>query len=975
MKKLFVFIVLLLFMGLNGYICWEDNGKAVRQETNLNYSGSVTALSGGGYMTVWSDAAGGEQEMKLQKISEAGDCLWEEPVRVVSGNCYYPNGEVITETSDGDVVVAWYELDNPTLIRCQRVDTAGNRLWGSDGVTIAMEVDNDYTPLNIVADEAGGVYLVWVRNGLNGALYGLYLEADGSAGTGWSSSGEVIMPGSFIYMPKLIPDGFGGIIIAFEVSQDHDIHLQRCDNQANIHWGVGGVTLQNPIMVHNLNLLSWNYGEYALIVRQDNQYLATVIDYNGDLLFPELQIVGEIADDLNTSMLSAVRTSDGKLGLIYDETCSEFDRLTAQKIEIGGEPEWGENGVIIDNQIPYSVRISSLPDENGGLCIFWLGNMAEGCGLLYQHLDSQGNTLTGEIPLVLSELNSDRLQQNIGLVDDDCISVFWWETSDQNDKIKMQKMDAEDNFLLPVNGITLWSVLAGHADYNPRLVANGETSIVFWTDSRAEKDQVYVQSVNNATGECNFADNGRALTTEPDQDQEITETCFSEDGETFCTAYLLSYNTGSVACGVQIMDLAGNRLLGDSGLLLGENYGPYNTIAIDKYQGGFSAAWTESNGDFMNPISTLKAERIINNAPIWNGGAIVQEYDGEVFESVYLKDDKIIWTHYISPSKYLNVLRLDENGQAAPGWEEDGLVITDNLYLSVKIVEEFEGGLLIFWEEYNYPIHSVYGQYVSNDGEILWEDGGQEYITGEITIRDVEFYEENLYILFENHETSELQLARYDLYGNAQWDSELTIQTSQYSSISSCFSIWEDVIVVYWSDNNLHDVYAKIYYTDGSLAENVPEEGIAVCDQRHMQKLEDCVIDEAGNSIVLWGDERGEFYPATDPSIYIQKLDLAILPAENEEITGSNSVKLSNYPNPFMGSTILKCDLPRGVETAEIEIFNIRGQKVRTLPATRSEVEWDCHNEAGKPVGAGIYLYRLTGEGVTSKAGRMILLR
>jgi len=94
-----------------------------------------------------------------------------------------------------------------------------------------------------------------------------------------------------------------------------------------------------------------------------------------------------------------------------------------------------------------------------------------------------------------------------------------------------------------------------------------------------------------------------------------------------------------------------------------------------------------------------------------------------------------------------------------------------------------------------------------------------------------------------------------------------------------------------------------------------------------------------------------------------------------ENIEESYQVQISNYPNPFTGSTTLRCDLPREVKEAQIDIYNIRGQKVRSLPAERNEVEWDCRNAAGKLVSAGIYLYQLSGDGIGSKVSRMILIK
>jgi len=76
-----------------------------------------------------------------------------------------------------------------------------------------------------------------------------------------------------------------------------------------------------------------------------------------------------------------------------------------------------------------------------------------------------------------------------------------------------------------------------------------------------------------------------------------------------------------------------------------------------------------------------------------------------------------------------------------------------------------------------------------------------------------------------------------------------------------------------------------------------------------------------------------------------------------------------------MQSTTLKCDLPRSAEDAEIVIYNIKGQKVRSLPATSNEVQWDCRNQAGNIAGSGVYFYVLQGKNIKSETGKMIMLR
>ncbi len=83
---------------------------------------------------------------------------------------------------------------------------------------------------------------------------------------------------------------------------------------------------------------------------------------------------------------------------------------------------------------------------------------------------------------------------------------------------------------------------------------------------------------------------------------------------------------------------------------------------------------------------------------------------------------------------------------------------------------------------------------------------------------------------------------------------------------------------------------------------------------------------------------------------------------------------LNNTPNPFRSSTIISYTLPSNIREAEIEIYNIKGQLVKTLipfpnrGLGTSEVVWDGKDDRGKQVGAGMYfLYMKTGKNVNIK--------
>ena len=84
-----------------------------------------------------------------------------------------------------------------------------------------------------------------------------------------------------------------------------------------------------------------------------------------------------------------------------------------------------------------------------------------------------------------------------------------------------------------------------------------------------------------------------------------------------------------------------------------------------------------------------------------------------------------------------------------------------------------------------------------------------------------------------------------------------------------------------------------------------------------------------------------------------------------------------NYPNPFNPSTIIPYQLAAS-SAVRLEVFNLLGQHIATLvdgarPAGFHTATWHATDGAGRAVGAGVYIYRMT-VGAASQTGRMVLL-
>jgi len=84
------------------------------------------------------------------------------------------------------------------------------------------------------------------------------------------------------------------------------------------------------------------------------------------------------------------------------------------------------------------------------------------------------------------------------------------------------------------------------------------------------------------------------------------------------------------------------------------------------------------------------------------------------------------------------------------------------------------------------------------------------------------------------------------------------------------------------------------------------------------------------------------------------------------------------YPNPFNPVTTLRYDLPEP-SNVNIIIYDMLGRQVKTLinqnqDAGHKSIRWNATNDYGKPVGAGVYLYRIQA-GNFRQTKKMVLLK
>ncbi len=102
--------------------------------------------------------------------------------------------------------------------------------------------------------------------------------------------------------------------------------------------------------------------------------------------------------------------------------------------------------------------------------------------------------------------------------------------------------------------------------------------------------------------------------------------------------------------------------------------------------------------------------------------------------------------------------------------------------------------------------------------------------------------------------------------------------------------------------------------------------------------------------------------------------------ADNNQLVKSD-YQLQNYPNPFNPTTTISFEIKSLYDNAQIEIYNLKGQKIKEFTISYSsslipnQIIWDGSDSNNKPVGSGIYFYKLIVDKKAVANKKMLLIK
>ncbi len=1013
MKNLcLILIILMITVTASAQNQWAENGIPLRTGKNIEWFRSAIPVEDGSVVYVWSDTRNGDRDVFAQKISESGELLWgvnsndpdfpemKEGV-LVNGEINRQEDPVIIDAGDNSVIVAWVDFRNEDAgdIYAQKINGDGELQWDAAGVPLCLAQDIQIS-LNIANDTNGGAYIIWLDSrGTGGTdIYGTHILTDGTIATGWDANGNAIAAEAGSQNQHTFwEDGTGGAIVVWHdtrVATNENLYMQRISSDGTLLWDTNGSVLCGETGTQlSAKISPLTDGNFMVTWRDERvdyngDIYAMKIDLNGDLLWTEELIVFE--DSFIQENPRITSSSDGGAFIAWQDGRYDinFKEIFIQKVSSDGDILWDANAVTVSDAAYDQLNPRLVGDANGGVFIVWDDGREGGHpneNIYIQHFNSDVSINFPEDGELICSSFGEQFGPLVKKNVNGKYFVNWGDNRTGSVGMYLQIVDTDDDILLADNGEIMYYGLNGDAQ-ECKLIENGDEAILMWVDTRFSSiaKRIYMQ-VLNSDGTVDLEKNGLPVTTMSGYNQERIDVAFYPGSDLVAVVWEEN-RIGDKQVFAQAVNLNAEFIWSeDTGIQLCQNTATqeYPAISIVQTGGNFDyyVGWSDYR-DWMTGYG-IYGQRISADGTLnWGEeGILIGDGDGDdvlndVVENFY------IWHGGSWPYQDLYVKLVNPDGSTADGWPEEGLTICDAEGFQENargiIVPE---GLLVIWEDKRYGAADLFGQLISYDGVTLWADNGIPISDSPNDQRAADFlYDEDIYVAWEdfrNGNDEDIFMQKFDMEGNEEWNAdgnEIAIKDSAQFAPDLVKN--GDYFVVFWQDNQTtggSDLYAQLVDLDGETIWG--DTGFIVSNAIKNQNKPQAIPTGTNMAFVVWEDTRSS--GKTDIyNLYAQKVRIDEVASDDDVIPNSNITLQQNYPNPFNPETKIRFSIESGeYKDYKLNIYNIRGQLVNSLPVVTNEVTWKGKDLQQNAVSNGIYFYRLESEEESSSTRKMLLLK
>ncbi|MCW8810914.1 MAG: T9SS type A sorting domain-containing protein [Ignavibacteriaceae bacterium] len=348
----------------------------------------------------------------------------------------------------------------------QKLDAAGNKLYGNDPMYISSGTNEQYTyPIPIPG--VNGSYIIGFE-GTTGSFPGLtvhlYAQKYSSAGTPqWGSSPVTVCDAGgfpFYELTNIIPDGNFGVVFVWyddrDFNNNYSTFVQRVDSSGSVLFTANGVEASSLASNQHLNcdvvIDPSTYEIYAFWIEQDNlQSMAGIsgqkFSITGTKLWGNNGMTFK-AMDSNTDLHMSALFEGGNEYVYYLEYIGATQNNLAKAFSVDGNGNfnWTGNIVTFSSVVSSKSRLVSDVYSNGASVLAWSDGRQDNGGIYAQDIQVDGS-FGGIVPV---ELLSFTAGLNSGIV-----TLNWVTATETNNKgFEVERLQ---NY--KITGLQYWEII------------------------------------------------------------------------------------------------------------------------------------------------------------------------------------------------------------------------------------------------------------------------------------------------------------------------------------------------------------------------------------------------------------------------------------------------------------------------------------------------------------------------------------
>jgi hypothetical protein len=419
--------------------------------------------------------------------------------------------QVISKTAlcpNGDYYIGYFSSEGGNYnVRLQRLDNQGNKLWEENGILVSDHPSMTWlTDWDMTADHDNHAILTWqdIRSDGNNNTVAYRIAPDGTFV--WGEDGIMLSNSTaFDAAPKVTVTDANNAVFAWQA--ENVIKMQKISPDGTKQWGEWGITFSSDNTYSWPQLLPVGDDEVILKFYDDSgpvwaptrHLLAQKFDADGEAVWPSITIINDEGNiQAWHQILSFINDGNDGFYIAWHDFTLSGTQASAwiQHVDSNGQVQFETNGLLLSTRINFNQFYPSVakPENDENVYVYWreVNGEQNQWGIYGQKVSPEGNRIWGDEGKIIYVVGGEAYYPYLADAVDEDVVILYENGSDQ---LKAARIDSNGSFVWEPSDVAVSDNTSAKVHLSASAF-DGNQWVFAWEDSRSGNDDIYAQNLN-----------------------------------------------------------------------------------------------------------------------------------------------------------------------------------------------------------------------------------------------------------------------------------------------------------------------------------------------------------------------------------------------------------------------------------------------------------------------------------------------